>query len=205
MQETPGAPLNARERRKADTRQEIIEAGIKVFREKGYDGASVGMITKEAQVSRATFYRHFTDLAELSIEIGTYPLPDVYAALRAMARATTQAELRAGVDAAVDAFRRKSTYLAVGFRASVSSARFLEEDVLIRERCIAIFAEETQQRPQPERALAELRIAMLVDQLLYVCYEFLVRGRQASVADLTDALTSFWAAELLLRRPVPLS
>lgn len=39
--------------------REIIESGIKLFKEFGYDNTTVGMICKKANISKGTFYYHF--------------------------------------------------------------------------------------------------------------------------------------------------
>ncbi|MBS6952781.1 MAG: TetR/AcrR family transcriptional regulator [Enterocloster asparagiformis] len=39
--------------------REIIESGIELFKEFGYDNTTVGMICKKANISKGTFYYHF--------------------------------------------------------------------------------------------------------------------------------------------------
>jgi AcrR family transcriptional regulator len=50
-------------RKKGEDR--IIEAAIKVFAKKGYSGATVKDIIKEAKISRGTFYLYYHDKKEL--------------------------------------------------------------------------------------------------------------------------------------------
>lgn len=44
---------------KADTRQRIIEAAAKLYREKGFDGVGVAQIMEAAGLTHGGFYRHF--------------------------------------------------------------------------------------------------------------------------------------------------
>jgi AcrR family transcriptional regulator len=51
-----------RHRRRADrTRTRLLDAAVSVFLEKGYDGASLGEVTKQADLGTGTLYLHFRD------------------------------------------------------------------------------------------------------------------------------------------------
>ena len=60
---TSSRPLVERKQRQA--RQRIIEAAHELFRERGFDGVSVGDIAERAEVGRTTFFRHFGDKQEV--------------------------------------------------------------------------------------------------------------------------------------------
>jgi AcrR family transcriptional regulator len=60
---TPSLPLVERKQRQA--RQRIIEAARELFRDRGFDGVSVGDIAERAEVGRTTFFRHFGDKQEV--------------------------------------------------------------------------------------------------------------------------------------------
>ena len=51
--------------KKLKKREEIVVAGLKVFCEKGYDGATVDDITKKAHCSHGLFYHYFDSKKEL--------------------------------------------------------------------------------------------------------------------------------------------
>ncbi|HZA39134.1 MAG TPA: helix-turn-helix domain-containing protein, partial [Actinomycetota bacterium] len=46
-----------RDRKKQQTRERLIEVARRLFRERGYDGATVELIADEADVSVTTFFR----------------------------------------------------------------------------------------------------------------------------------------------------
>jgi AcrR family transcriptional regulator len=48
-----------RERNKERVRQEIVECGLRLFQERGFESVSVEMICEEVGISRATFFNYF--------------------------------------------------------------------------------------------------------------------------------------------------
>jgi AcrR family transcriptional regulator len=57
--------------RKQDSRERLLAAGLTKFCEDGYISVSVEDIASVAEVSRVTFYRHFSGKADLAIELFT--------------------------------------------------------------------------------------------------------------------------------------
>ncbi len=51
-----------------DRKDDIITAAIELFRNKGYDAISTNDIAERASISKATFYKHFSDKEELFYE-----------------------------------------------------------------------------------------------------------------------------------------
>ena len=54
-----------------DTRSAIVDAALRLFSEHGYVGVRVEDIAKESGVSRATFYKHFSERDEILAELFT--------------------------------------------------------------------------------------------------------------------------------------
>ena len=57
------------EKQDPQTRRTLIEAGIKLIAEKGYDGASIGDIAAYADVTKGAVYYHFGSKEDFVIEI----------------------------------------------------------------------------------------------------------------------------------------
>jgi len=51
--------LSRRERKKQETRQSLMEAAYRLFKEDGYDATTVKDITDEADVAKGTFFNYF--------------------------------------------------------------------------------------------------------------------------------------------------
>ena len=49
-----------RERKKRETREKIFNSAIKLFKEHGFEGTTIDMISEEADVARGTIFLHFT-------------------------------------------------------------------------------------------------------------------------------------------------
>ena len=62
----PGKPKQARS---IETREKIIETGLKMFGEIGYHATSSKKIAKAAGVATGTFYNHFKDKKSLLLEL----------------------------------------------------------------------------------------------------------------------------------------
>ena len=50
------------------SREEILNAAVKVFREKGYDNVTIANIASAARISKGTFYKYFRNKEELFYE-----------------------------------------------------------------------------------------------------------------------------------------
>ena len=65
-------------KRKAATRQKIVETGFKVFAERTIDAANLTDIATAAGLGMATVYRNFNSKAALVLEIGTWVWSEYY-------------------------------------------------------------------------------------------------------------------------------
>jgi AcrR family transcriptional regulator len=70
-QSTQGATGSRRARRKARTRQDIYEAAMGLFRERGFDPVTVDDVCRAADVARGTFFLHFPTKDAVLAEYGT--------------------------------------------------------------------------------------------------------------------------------------
>jgi len=59
MESQKAGGLPWRERKKADTRERVLDAAMGLFREKGYDQTAVEEITDAAKIAKGTFFNYF--------------------------------------------------------------------------------------------------------------------------------------------------
>lgn len=78
--EQPKAGL--RERKKEKTRQALIEAAMRLYREKGFDGVTIAAITEEADVAPRTFFSYFETKEDVFLGRGDERLGRLVEAIR---------------------------------------------------------------------------------------------------------------------------
>jgi AcrR family transcriptional regulator len=61
----PKNPVNRADKRVAKTKNKLMTAALEVFSEYGVDAATIDDITQRADLGKGTFYRHFSDKAEI--------------------------------------------------------------------------------------------------------------------------------------------
>jgi AcrR family transcriptional regulator len=148
----PARPRTGYPRKRARTRRQLMDAGVVVLARTGREGATVGEVAREARVSPATFYNHFSDLDELTdavvddlaaaVEIGRELLTAVeHDPAARVAIGTRQLLDLAGDDpstaqafvtllATVPAFRRRVRATVAGaVEAGIAEGRFTRQPV----------------------------------------------------------------------------
>jgi len=76
------APKQSRDERKQATRQEIIDAALRLLADRGYSGLSLREVTREAGISPGAFYRHFESMEALGLVL----IDESFGSLREMLR-----------------------------------------------------------------------------------------------------------------------
>jgi AcrR family transcriptional regulator len=87
---TPSAPVSRRER-KQQTREDLLQGALALLKDKSFSGLSLREVSREAGVVPTAFYRHFSSMEELGLEL----VDESFRTLRQMirsARAEANAE-----------------------------------------------------------------------------------------------------------------
>src|SRR5215208_313894 len=89
--------------RGARSRERVLDAAMAAFGERGYEGASMSAIAREAGVAKSVIYDHFASKAELHKALVEHQARELHAsvseAVEAKAGEKAEKRLRAGVDA----------------------------------------------------------------------------------------------------------
>jgi AcrR family transcriptional regulator len=199
------APLSIREEQRLMTRRRIVAAARRVFEERGYGQASIGDITKDANVNRATFYLHFSNKAAV--------FTDVYAEMREQQTsrywamldeglvAATPEALRAVLDGALSWWEENAALLPAVHEAMASdlevAARWKDQLDLLAGELRGYLG----QFPEEERAARRLRVQLMVMQLDQLCFRTIVQKVFVlDRADLLDLVCDLWLDALQLGR-----
>lgn len=185
------------------TRLAIIEAGVEVFCEQGYQASAVSDVHERAGVSLGTYYQYFRDKADL---IATIVAEAVITSAEQIWRSFDADRGQAGVAEVVDGFVRhyaasapfqrvweEVTHLeptVAGFRARLSQ---LLETSLGSGIAAGQDAGEIDRSLDP--MLAARALAAMVDRTCYLT--FVLDGRDATAAgEVTETLTQLWTNAL---------
>lgn len=82
------APIGRRERKKRETHDRILAAASELFAKNGFDATTVEEITEAVDLSRATFFKHFSEKSAVVAELGD-AMTDTFIAQTEAAAAST--------------------------------------------------------------------------------------------------------------------
>ena len=93
-------PMNGRDRRREATRDRLLDAGIRLFAERGYAAVTAAEIADAAGVTERTFFRHFPTKTDLILTNWRRLATELQVAMAAMPDGTAPIEVvRVGVGA----------------------------------------------------------------------------------------------------------
>ena len=92
---------NRNDRRRARTRQQLLEAANRLYREKGVEATTIKDITAEADVAHGSFYNHFKSMDEVASALAGVAIERVAAAVSEILRTASRVELLPCVGARV--------------------------------------------------------------------------------------------------------
>src|SRR2546423_14583888 len=84
MSPVPGVRPGTRQARKQQTRQALLDAGLRLLEHQNLSSLGLRELTREVGVSPAAFYRHFPDMAGLGVALVEESLGSLHAVVRAV-------------------------------------------------------------------------------------------------------------------------
>lgn len=168
-----------REAQKALTRSRIIEAARSVFEREGYGGASIGLITNEAAINRATFYLHFPDKAAVFREVVAHDrlhTDEVWRELNSALLAGTRKAMSGWVDRLTEWHRDNALLMPSKHEAMASDPSFAAEFQPRYDRLATEIEEYLSQFPAKQREDEKIRVQMLIVMTDQMFFHTLVQG-----------------------------
>lgn len=168
-----------REAQKALTRSRIIDAARVVFEQQGYAGASIGLITNEASINRATFYLHFPDKAAVFREVVALDrmhTDEYWRQLNTALVAGTRESMDRWILRLTHWARDNASLMPSKHEAMASDPEFAKEFQPRYDRLSDEIRPYLATLPADERADAKIRVQMLVVMLDQMFFHALVQG-----------------------------
>ena len=205
----PGAPPTGRARSNGEarilgeqgerTRQRLLDAAKKVFRERSYPETRVDDITAEAGTSHGAFYLYFSNKAEvleaLAIETAErmYDLADRLEGIEMGEAGYVQ--LCSWMEGFIDAYADNSPVVVAWMSARPQDERFdrLGREVLAKfAGRIAGTIRDSMSEGSRHPIHAGIAATALVAMLERFCYYWLVRGADLKRSDVVETLAAIW-------------
>ena len=167
-----------REAQKALTRSRIIDAARVVFERHGYAGASIGSITSEAAINRATYYLHFPDKAAVFREVAALDrmhTDEYWRELNTALMAGTREAMAKWVLHLTDWARENASLMPAKHEAMASDPHFASEFQPRYDRLADEISEYLATVPADHRGDEKIRIQMLVVMLDQMFFHALVQ------------------------------
>jgi len=184
-----------RERKKQQTRDQLIDAAFALFGERGFDHVSTAEIAEQANVSERTFYRYFPtkeDVIFPDAEEKMLHVDDLVANLPESM--SIVAGLRAGIKA-ISLETQESTELQFARARLVMSTPSLQNLIMQREQeWVESFADAIAARldlDQDEDIRPELTAAVIVAVFRVVMKRWIHSGGQESINVMIDEALAF--------------
>lgn len=136
-------PASRRERRKAQTRRQLLDAARKLFAKYGYDATRPQDIAREADVAAGTFYLHFADKRAAFLAFTDEAAEQLMERVRARASGTGDfaAGLLHSLEAIIEYSEAHPGVLAAAFADASVIAAAVPDGASLRDRLAQSLAE----------------------------------------------------------------
>jgi AcrR family transcriptional regulator len=189
---------NLREEQKLLTRRLLIEAARTVFAARGYGAATVDDIVKAAGASRATFYLHFANKAEVMAALFQALMPATAEYWRALDQSlSSRRALRVWLNEALSWWEEHRRILPALHEASVIDPALAAQQYQGLQRLTDELTGYFAKARGAKRREARLRIELLILQLDQFCMKWIVQETVDVDREMAlDVLSELWGAAL---------
>ncbi len=195
--------------RNQDKREQIVQAGLRVFADKGYRKTSVEDIIREAKVARATFYHYFKSKKDIFLELTGLILNNIYNIVADDFKVLppTEKEVVERMEHALrlsfEYFRDNRAFAAVYFSEAMGMNPQLDIKVIeFQTRASALVAgvvKEGQEKGMFRDVDPYIVGTTLAFAPQHIAILWMLTGEQADVTQLVDSLVDFLFYGLLTR------
>jgi len=159
---TSASPLiGARERKRRETLRRITDAGVCLFIEKGFDGATVEEIAAAAGISRRTFFHYFESKDDILLSLQSHVGEMFAAEVRQAPPGTPPFELLRDAAVKVCAAISRDDMLALDRLMRGSASVQARKQASYRQQEEALFSALRERWPEPARE-TRLRVLAMV-------------------------------------------
>lgn len=189
---------NLREEQKHFTRRLLLEAARTVFAARGYGAATVDDIVKAAGASRATFYLHFANKAEVMAALFQALMPATAEYWRKLDQSlSSRRELRVWLNEALSWWEEHRRILPALHEASVIDSALATQQYQGLQRLTDELTGYFAKARGAKRREARLRIELLILQLDQFCMKWIVQETVDVDREMAlDVLSELWGAAL---------
>jgi AcrR family transcriptional regulator len=191
-------PPSLREGQKLLTRRLLLEAAQKVFVQRGYGATTVDDIVKAAGASRATFYLHFANKAEVMAAIFQSLMPATAEYWRNLDRSLgSRQDLRGWLEQAIGWWEEHREILPALHEASAADSKLAAQQYQGVRKLTGELTGYFSRAGGAKKREARLRIELLISQLDDFCMKWIVqKAREADREMVLEVLTEIWGATI---------
>jgi TetR/AcrR family fatty acid metabolism transcriptional regulator len=196
-----------RQRRKAETRQRILEAASRLFARQGFDATRPQDIAREADVAVGTFYLHFADRRDAFVAFTERAADDLMEHARSRVRedGSFDERLRSYLDALLDYMQEKPGVVGAAFAneavigAGLPDGRAREGAGSLRDRLARGLARGIELGMQRGELRADYDPQLISYAMVGLIQQALTHGQQLSLERdaVLDQITRFCARALV--------
>jgi len=200
-------PAGRQARRKAETRQRLLDASRALFAARGYDATRPQDIAREADLATGTFYLHFADKREAFLAFTELAAEELMGMIRRHAAGSSRFEerLRRSLEGLFDFNESQPGVLSAAFADAAVIAAAVPSGASLRDRLADSLARGLQHDMERGEVASDYDAAVIAHGIVGMIDAACVHGASnvTSRAELVSNLTRFCARALAVEGRPP--